>query len=115
MSVARLNKTTFFQKMGVPCETIRIELKLFRAVLDKALLDLFDEEEEYRLDAKNWLDKDNPDFIEICDLAFLEPELVYLGFLFVKKIFKEKGEDQYIDEDELFSFHRDLVLIEKHE
>jgi len=111
MSVSRLTKTGLFKKLPPPTEDTRVELLLHRAVLDKALLDLFTEEEDHRHDAKHWLDLDNPNFVEICEIAFLDPELVFKLFLMVKRIFIEKGEDIYFDEDKNYKFHNTKEIL----
>lgn len=107
MSVARLNKTGLFKKIPPPTEDTRVEILLWRAALDKALLDIFDEEEEHRHDAKSWLDINNPDFVTTCEIAMLEPETVYKMFLTVKYLFITKGEDHYSNEDCRYNFNKD--------
>lgn len=99
MTVSRLIKTGFFRKIPPHSEEIRTELHLFRYVLDKALLDQFDEHEIYRMQSKLWADLDNPDFIETCELAFLNPNDVIKGFMKVTEIFRKNGEDKYYKKD----------------
>jgi hypothetical protein len=81
MSVSRLTKTGLFQRLpfetGDGDVTISRELKLFRAVLDKALIDSFSDVPEIKQDVEDWLDLDNQDFLDVCAFAFLDPELVY--------------------------------------
>jgi len=95
MSLKRLTKTGLFIKLEVPTEEIRTDLLLHRTVLDKALLDHFNKDENFRLQAKLWCDLNNPDFIEACDRALLSSELVYSTFHAVTEVFVENGEDTY--------------------
>jgi len=92
MSLNRLAKTGLFQKLpyehGGGDVSIARELKLHRAVLDKALIDMFAESKETRQDVSDWLYLDNPDFIEACERAFLKPEYVYKTFQTIKEILK---------------------------
>jgi len=100
MTVSRLLKTGLFKKLPPPVEDVRQELLLFRAVLDKALLDQFDKHEQYRIQSKLWATLDNRDFIEASEQAFLDPELVLLIFKEVTDIFRRNGEDKYYEEDD---------------
>jgi len=99
MTLTRLVKTGLFTKLDAPNEEIRSELRLYRTVLDKALLDQFDKDDNYRLQSKLWADINNPDFCEICDLALLEAENVLELFEQVTTIFRKKGEDLYWQKD----------------
>lgn len=88
MSLNRLAKTGLFQKLAVDdldAEILR-EIKLHRAVLDKAIIDSFSQSEEIRQDVEQWLDIRNPDFREACERALLEPELVFRVFGLIKKV-----------------------------
>lgn len=88
MSLIRLAKTGLFIKLSVNEEYTEIarEIKLHRAVLDKAIIDSFSIVPSIKQDVDDWLDLDNPIFIEACERAFLEPELVYATFKSVKRI-----------------------------
>ena len=88
MSVDRLAKTGLFIKLPISNPTIHAELKLHRAVLDRALLDLFHPREDIKKKAVRWLDPDNKDFIECCLRADLDPALVYNLFIEIRKILK---------------------------
>ena len=98
MTLTRLVKTGLFTKLAPPNEEIRPELRLYRTVLDKALLDQFDKDENYRLQSKLWADIENKDFCEICDLALLDAENVISLFQQVTMI-RKKGEDLYWQKD----------------
>jgi hypothetical protein len=99
MTLTRLVKTGLFTKLAPATEEIRPELRLYRTVLDKALLDQFDKDENYRLQSKLWADLENQDFCEVCDLALLDAESVLSLFEQVTKIFRKKGEDLYWQKD----------------
>lgn len=92
MSLSRLAKTGLFQKISHEedheTRAIQNELRLHRAVLDKALIDSFSEIKEIREDVENWLDKENQDFIEACERAMLTPGLVFDTFKMMKEILK---------------------------
>lgn len=92
MSLKRLWHTGLFYRLPVPeeHEELTAEIKLHRAVLDRALLDMFHPEDLVRSDVTTWLELLNPDFIEACERADLEPSLVYELFLNVKEIFKDQ-------------------------
>ena len=57
------------------------EQRLFRAVLDQAIIDCGDTSDHIRLKATTWVDKAGIDFQEVCDLAGLNSQ-------FVKRIIK---------------------------
>lgn len=88
LSLIRLAKTGFFKKAEIPHISIEGELLLHRSVLDKALIDSFSPDEEIREDVEDWLDLDNPDFIDCCEFAMLEPEGVYAAFKTFKSILR---------------------------
>jgi hypothetical protein len=92
MSLKRLWHTGLFIRLPVPeiHEELTAEIKLHRAVLDRALLDMFHPKDVIRLDVKTWLELRNPDFIEACERADLEPKSVYELFLNVQEIFKDQ-------------------------
>lgn len=89
MSLTRLAKIGLFQKLklsGEEPEDIVKMIHLHRAVLDKALVDYFHVLEKHRKAVEEWLHLDNPDFIEACERAVLEPKLVYKTFKLMKNI-----------------------------
>jgi hypothetical protein len=91
MSLTRLAKTGLFQKIRLtgdePEEIVKM-VKLHRAVLDKALVDSFSVVDRVRNNVEYWLKLSNKDFVEACDRAMLEPELVYDTFYLMKEILK---------------------------
>jgi len=90
MSLTRLAKTGLFQKMDVDDQSSEglKEFKLHRAVLDRALIDSFSSVERVRADVAKWLKQDNQDFIDCCDRAGLDSDLVYECFHLMKDILK---------------------------
>jgi hypothetical protein len=89
MSLSRLSKTGLFQKLDLESsDGIENELTLHRAVLDKALIDSFSIRKEIREDVENWLHLDNPDFLEACERAMLDPQLVFEMFKLMKEVLK---------------------------
>ena len=90
MSLTRLAKTGLFQKMNVDDSIMgdQRELKLHRAVLDRALIDSFSSVERIKADVAKWLSQDSQDFIDCCDRAGLDSDLVYKCFLLMKDILK---------------------------
>lgn len=52
------------------------EVFLWRSVIDQALHDLGSDEHAARMEAEEWFDVLNPDFIEACDMAELDPLFV---------------------------------------
>lgn len=92
LSLTRLAKTGLFQKLsfehGEGSIIISRELKLHRAVLDKALVDSFSNKKEIKKEIETWLDLDNQDFIDACDRAMLKPEHVFETFKTIKKLLK---------------------------
>jgi len=99
MSVSRLLKTGLFKKIEPPSEEVRPHLQLQLAILEKALLDQFDKHEQYRIQSKLWARLQNPDFVEVCEHAFLDPEDVLEVFKQVTRIFRNNGEDLFYIED----------------
>ncbi len=53
------------------------ELKLYRAVIDQAIHDLGSPDMEIRLEAEEWFNLRDKSFIEICELAGMQPKVVY--------------------------------------
>lgn len=92
MSLTRLAKAGLFKKLPTDGhEEIRKELILHRCVLDKALIDMFSSNKKLKKEIEDWLDLDNPDFIECCELAYLTPEKVYSTFQAMKRILRGKN------------------------
>lgn len=93
MSLTRLAKIGLFQKMLVddPDIEIKREVKLHRAVLDKALVDSFSNRDKIRKAVEYWLNLTNKEFRDACDRAVLAPDLVYRTFHLMKKILKGKN------------------------
>lgn len=52
------------------------EIFLWRSVVDQALHDLGSDDINVRMDAEEWFDILNTDFVETCDLAELSPQEV---------------------------------------
>jgi len=88
LSLIRLAKTGFFRKAEIPHPSIAGELLLHRTVLDKALIDSFSPNEEIQYEVLDWLDLNNPDFIDCCELAMLEPVGVHSAFKMFKEILR---------------------------
>ncbi len=72
-------------------EPIRRELRLHRAVLDRALLDCFSVYKDVRKDVNKWLDLNNVQFQDACDRAMLKPEDVLEVFHSLKRMLKGKN------------------------
>ena len=87
-SLTRLAKVGFFKKADPVHISIQQELLLYRAVLDRALLDMFSSDKQLQQDILDWLDLDNPDFTDTCELAMLDPEGVYEAFQVYRKTLK---------------------------
>ena len=90
LSLKRLWHSGLFIRLPIVHEELSSEITLFRAVLDRALLDLFHHDAVIRDDAKTWLDLKNEDFLESCDRADLDHLLVYELFTTINKIFKNR-------------------------
>ena len=92
MSLTRLAKTGLFQRMNIDDSIIgdeeQRELRLHRAVLDRALIDSFSTVDRIREDVEKWLDIANQDFIICCDRADLNPGNVFDVFILIKEILK---------------------------
>jgi hypothetical protein len=68
------------------------EVRLFRAVLDKALYDCLDADNaKVRTEALEWVSTDNEDFVEVCTLAMLNPEFVKDKFQRYLEYYEETG------------------------
>jgi len=81
----------FFEELS---KAIELEAELFRAVLDRALIDFVDPalHKQYRQEVEEWLDLDNPDFKLTCEAAELPPLLVYKMFFLVEDLLLLQGE-----------------------
>lgn len=91
--------STFFDPVD---KAIENETHLFRSVLDRALVDyLLPVDKEtcskemlfIKADVEEWLDKDNEEFLTVCELALLDPEMVYTCFHIVDQILKKKEKE----------------------
>lgn len=66
------------------------EVLLFRTVLDRALFDMTGKDYEERLVLYDWLNINNNDFNEVCNLADLIPtKVLHLFEIFIEKFFPE--------------------------
>ena len=95
MSLSRLAKTGLFQKLGYEAGDGSIEvyreIKLHRAVLDKALIDSFSDTKSVKEDVDKWLNLNNREFIEACERALLDPKLVFKTFKVMKEVLQGKN------------------------
>ena len=74
-------------KLDLHEKELEPEIRLGRTILDKALLDAFENKGEDYL----WFDETNEDFLDICTMANLEPEETINRFKeTIKKLEKEK-------------------------
>jgi hypothetical protein len=91
MSLTRLAKTGLFQRMDLDSSDDEARaLKLHRAVLDRALIDSFSCVPKIREDVEKWLVRDDQDFIDCCERAGLDSDLVFKVFKLMKDILKGK-------------------------
>lgn len=81
MSITRLTKTGLFKR--IPYERSP-EVDLFRAVLDKALIDYFNPNEETQKEVSDWLSLENEAFVTVCEYALLDPPDVFYIFNLLK-------------------------------
>lgn len=87
MSLTRLATVGLFQKLDTDdANEVKREIKLHRAVLDKALIDMFSIIPKIKKDVDDWLYLDNPDFIAASERADLDPKQVYEIFMLMKKV-----------------------------
>lgn len=95
MTLTRLAKVGLFQKLpnnGDPIfKECDAEITLHRTILDRALVDSFSPSKKLRKDVEDWLYLDNPEFIDACERAVLDPKLVLITFKIMKKILKGKN------------------------
>ena len=89
LTITRLAKTGFFRKAKNIPEEARKEIKLFRAILDKALVDAVSPKPNLRDDAVNWFNLNDKDFLFICECAYLEPTKVIAGYEAIKRILRK--------------------------
>ena len=68
------------------------EIYLWRAVLDKALLDLTGNKLRHQSEVVEWLDLKSEDFITVCTNARLEPEFVYNAMWNISEFLLNTGE-----------------------
>lgn len=61
------------------------EVQLYRRVLDFTLSDYLSPDEEFRREAEEWLCLDDPDFLDVCEFAEIDPEIVFKIFLYFKE------------------------------
>tara|TARA_R110000851_G_scaffold33135_5_gene88280 strand:- start:498 stop:785 length:288 start_codon:yes stop_codon:yes gene_type:complete len=73
-----------------PSPEIYGETQLFRKILDYALIDYLGNCPELRQDAEEWLCLDDPDFIETCECADIDPEIVFKVFVMFRPAIKRK-------------------------
>ena len=86
MTLSRLTRTGLFRRWSGIQETVGPETRLFRAVLDRALIDYFSHDKEIRQDVVKWLKKDNQDFIDVCEAASMNPDRVIYIFKIMRKV-----------------------------
>ena len=92
LSLVRLSTVGFFKRMpyelGHGSIDVSREIAMHRAVLDKALVDYFSTNRGIRRDVIQWLSLDNQEFVDACERALLEPELVFKAFFAMKLLLK---------------------------
>ncbi len=72
--------------------SVRREIILHRAVLDKALVDSFSVYPTIKKEVDDWLRLSNLNFREACERAALEPELVFKTFKIMHELLQgDKG------------------------
>lgn len=90
--------STFFDPVD---KSIEREIKLFRDVLDRALVDFLLEVDlntcskdmlYIKADVEEWLDPENQEFVDACERAFLDSDMVYSCFIIIKQIIERKKE-----------------------
>lgn len=90
MSLTRLAKVGLFQKLPQSDDPVfkfcHNEIILHRAVLDRALVDSFSQSKGIRQNVYEWLDIENPEFLDACERALLDPKLVLVTFKIMKKV-----------------------------
>lgn len=72
-----LAKSGAFRSRSYPKTHSSEEELLWRAVIDKAMLDIGDRNPRIREEAINWFDICNEDFLEVCRLADIWPEEIF--------------------------------------
>jgi hypothetical protein len=75
------------------------EITLGRSILDRAVLDSVEDDE-----SRDWFDETDPDFLDICEIAYLEPDIVvrYFEKTYIRLTQKETIQNIYkeLDEDD---------------
>lgn len=89
MTLSRLTRTGLFKRWSGINEVVGPETRLFRAVLDRALIDYFSHDVNIRKEVSAWLSLDNQDFIVVCQSASMIPERVITIFKEMKRILKD--------------------------
>lgn len=72
---------------------VQFEVKLWRAVLDQALEDVFSQakgqsekkREQERQEAIEWFEEEPEDFLAVCEMAMLKPHIIKQVYLHYKK------------------------------
>lgn len=89
-SLKRLTTRGLFQSLELPEGLVgkqnRRSVKMFRAVLDRALVDTFSIYEDLRTETREWASTENEDFLISCERALLEPDKVLQVFEAFKEI-----------------------------
>lgn len=67
-------------------------IRVFRAVIDRAILDLISSDKDAKIEAQEWLDVDSEDFIQVCELADLDTLFVFNHAIKVVRMFNNNGE-----------------------
>jgi hypothetical protein len=94
MTLSRLTRTGLFKRWSGVDEHIGPEVRLFRAVLDRALIDYFSSDREIRKEVVSWLKEDDLDFQYVCQAALMKPHVVLTIFKEMKKTLKNKERDR---------------------
>lgn len=66
------------------------EVYLWRAVLDRALLDLTGKNLRQKSETIKWLDMRNDNFLTVCESALLEADFVYKSMWRISELLREK-------------------------
>lgn len=94
-----LAKSGAFSSVEYPKTPESDEEVLWRAVIDRAIHDLGNENKKIRTEAEDWIDILNEDFIEVCRLARVMPKEV---FEFIQKHASVLSANRYTYEVEEF-------------
>lgn len=82
----KISSTGVFRRFPNPHRMI--ELHLWRAVIDRAILDVIEKGND-REDAELWFDVSDKDFCTVCELADLEPSFVVENTRKIFELFEE--------------------------